>query len=181
MLQATRAVLRHREQWQYRGQGRPPFAIIPGDGQESVWDYPRPPRLAPDDRRVEVAYGDRRLADTVRAIRVLETASPPTFYLPVADVDMQALVENGSQSTCEWKGIAVGLDLGDGAADVAWTYPETYPEFAAIAGWIAFYPSRVDCSVASERVRPQPGGYYGGWITREVVGPFKGEPGIEGL
>ena len=169
-----------RAKWALRGQQRPDFAIEPGPGQESVWDYPRPPRIESDTRRVEIRFGERVLGSTTRAVRVLETASPPTFYLPPDDVTPGALVPSGRRSLCEWKGEAADLDLVDGPESVAWCYPRVFPEFAAIAGWIAFYPARVECFVGDERVRAQPGGYYGGWITDEIVGPVKGEPGITG-
>lgn len=171
------AILRARRQWQYTGQSRPAFAVVPGPGQESVWDYPRPPRIVPDSRRVEVRLGDRLIADSAAAVRVLETASPPTFYLPPSDVATAELLPSGARSMCEWKGRAVDFDLRDGPRSVAWCYERTFPEFAAIAGWLAFYPAKLECRVAGERVRPQPGGYYGGWITDEIVGPVKGEPG----
>ena len=179
-LQADARIEASRSHWRYRGQARPDFAIAPKDGQESVWDYPRPPRLAADPRRVEVRLGDRVLATTDRAIRVLETASPPTFYIRPEDVDGASLVPSGRTSLCEWKGQAVDFDLASGPESIAWCYPRVFPEFAEIAGWFAFYPARVECFVDGERVRPQPGGYYGGWITDEIVGPVKGEPGIHG-
>ena len=180
-LRADRHTLRRRRQWRYRGSERPAFAIAPGPGEESVWDYPRPPRIAPDGRRIEVRYGGETLASTTRAVRVLETASPPTFYLPPEDVLVERFVESGRRSICEWKGIAVDLDLAGGPGSVAWCYREVFSEFESIAGWLAFYPARLDCRVDGERVRPQPGGYYGGWLTDEIVGPVKGEPGCEGL
>ena len=180
-LDADRSVLRHRKLWRYRGTDRPPFAIAPGAEQESVWDYPRPPRIVPDRRLVEVRAGSSLIASSVRSVRVLETASPPTFYLPPEDVDETRLVPSGRVSSCEWKGLACDLDLVGGPRSAGWRYDEVYPEFASIAGWYAFYPSRLECLVARERVRPQPGGYYGGWLTKEIVGPVKGEPGVDGL
>ena len=179
-LKADARIEASRSHWRHRGQDRPDFAIPPRDGQESVWDYPRPPRLAPDPRRVEVRLGDRVIAATDRAIRVLETASPPTFYIRPEDVEVTLLVPSGQTSLCEWKGQAVDFDLAGGPASVAWCYPRVFPEFAEIAGWFAFYPARLECFADGERVRPQPGGYYGGWITDEIVGPVKGEPGIHG-
>ncbi len=179
-LQADARIEAARARWRNRGQARPDFAIVPQEGQESVWDYPRPPRLEGDARRVEVRAGGRLVAATDRAVRVLETASPPTFYIHPDDVDRDALVPSGRTSLCEWKGQAVDFDLVDGPGSVAWCYPRVFPEFAALAGWFAFYPARVECFVDGERVRPQPGGYYGGWITDEIVGPVKGEPGIDG-
>jgi uncharacterized protein (DUF427 family) len=167
-----------RDRWTNRGQQRPPFAEEPGPGQESVWDYPRPPAVVPDARPVEVRDGGGRLvARAERTVRVLETSQPPAFYLPPASVVEGALVAVPGSSHCEWKGQAEYLALAGTATPVGWRYPAPYEEFAALAGWVAFYPDRVACTVAGERVRPQPGGFYGGWITDDVVGPFKGGPG----
>jgi uncharacterized protein (DUF427 family) len=167
--------------WQYNGSQRPPNVDVPAAGQESVWDYPRPPRLAPDARHVVVRMGACILADTHRAVRVLETASPPTFYLPPEDIDQTLLVAEPGVSLCEWKGAAnywtVVLPDGQRMEAVGWSYPRPKPAFAAIAGWLSFYPARLDCEVDGERVRPQPGGFYGGWLTDEIVGPVKGDPG----
>jgi uncharacterized protein (DUF427 family) len=157
--------------------------VDPGPDQESVWDYPRPPRIESDPRTVDVSAHGLTLAHSTRACRVLETASPPTFYLPPEDVRLDRLVPAAGRSHCEWKGEARYFALALGASDsepVAWAYPSPYPEFERIRGWIAFYPGRVECRVNGERVRPQPGRFYGGWVTDELVGPFKGEPGSEG-
>ncbi|MBA1149136.1 DUF427 domain-containing protein [Ectothiorhodospiraceae bacterium WFHF3C12] len=165
--------------WEFRGRSRPSFAIRPGPGQESVWDYPRPPCLERDTRRITVWHGKRKLADSTRAYRVLETASPPTFYLPPEDVVETLLTAVAGGTMCEWKGVARYWALAaDGdAGPVAWTYPDPPEGFRAIAGYYAFYPGSLACFVNAERVRPQPGRYYGGWVTSELVGPFKGEPG----
>jgi uncharacterized protein (DUF427 family) len=164
--------------WAYDGSRRPPFAQTPGSGQESVWDYPRPPRVEADTRLVEVKAGGVTLASTRRALRVLETASPPGFYLPAADVDLAQLQRVAGRSLCEWKGAASYWALaGATAPPIAWTYDDPLPAFAAIRGCFAFYASRVECFVDDERVTPQPGGFYGGWVTQEIVGPMKGEPG----
>lgn len=148
--------------WQHSGRQRPAFAEPPGPGQESVWDFPRPPQLAPDTRRVLVRAGNRVIADTRRAIRVLETASPPTFYLPPDDIDASVLRAAAGRSMCEWKGAARywSVLLPDGSAHeaVGWSYPQPSAAFAAIAGWLSFYPARLHCEVAGERVRLQPGG-----------------------
>lgn len=170
--------LRRRQQWHYRGQLRPPFAIKPGPGQESAWDYPRPPRIEPDYRPVTVRLGAALLAATEAAARVLETAGPPTYYIPPEDVAMASLTVCEGGNHCEWKGDAVFFDILGGPKRIAWTYPDPYPEFASLAGWIAFYPSPLICHVGGERVQPQPGEYYGGWITPEIVGPFKGDPSV---
>ena len=164
--------------WKNIGRTRPENAIEPGPGQESVWDYPRPPALERDSRLVEVKNGDTVVAKTSAAIRVLETASPPTFYIPRADVDMDRLVEAAGTSVCEWKGQAVywALQRAPGVP-VAWSYPRPRPRFDRIRDYVAFYPGRVECWVDGERVQAQAGSFYGGWITSEVIGPFKGEPG----
>ncbi len=166
--------------WSYTGGGRPPFAVAPDPGQESVWDYPRPPRIVADARRVVVRAGERLLADTVRAHRVLETASPPTFYLPPEDVAMTHLVPVAQRTRCEWKGTARYFALAGCDEAVAWCYPAPTDAFASLAGHVAFYPGRVACTVDGQPVRSQPGGFYGGWITDEIVGPWKGEPGTGG-
>jgi uncharacterized protein (DUF427 family) len=172
-----------REQWHWRGQARPAFAVAPGPGQESVWDYPRPPRLAPDTREVVVRWGDVEVARTRRAVRVLETAHPPSFYLPWEDVVKGLLQPAPGESFCEWKGPARYWSLTDGkrrVAKVAWSYPQPLAGAEALADCVAFYPAALDCRVDGAPVRPQPGGFYGGWITPELVGPFKGEPGSQG-
>lgn len=178
MAEVTAAVLAARTKWRFRGNRRPAFAHVTGHGEESVWDYPRPPRLVPDLRHVRVACEGRPLADSARAVRILETASPPTFYVPPEDVCETSLHPSARTTFCEWKGLAREFDLAD-RTGVAWSYIDTFPEFDTIAGFFSFYPARVRCTVDGERVRPQPGGYYGGWLTTEVVGPVKGAPGSE--
>ena len=174
-------VLAARRKWRYRGTQRPPFALPVPSGCESVWDYPRPPSICADGRLVRVLAGDAVLADSTRAVRVLETASPPTFYLPPEDVRAELLTPSERRTFCEWKGSAEEFDLAlpPRQRGVAWRYPDTFPEFAAIAGYFSFYPAQMQCMVGDELVRPQPGGYYGGWVTSELVGPFKGEAGSE--
>ena len=172
-----------REQWRWRGQARPPFAAVPGPGQVSVWDFPRPPRLAPDGREVIVRWGGVELARTRRAVRVLETAHPPSWYLPWDDVVRHLLQPAGGGSFCEWKGPARYWSLvqsGRHLPGVAWSYPQPLAGAEALAACVAFYPAALDCSVDGAAVRPQPGGFYGGWITPELVGPFKGDAGSEG-
>ncbi len=165
--------------WQYRGQKRPDFADIPGPGQESVWDYPRPPELVPDRRLVEVYHGEQLVASSNRACRVLETAHPPSFYIPPEDVKWEMLEPAPGSSVCEWKGTAKywALAIDPNHHVVGWSYPEPTPAFESICDYVSFYPAVLTCHVAGERVRPQPGKFYGGWITDEITGPFKGEPG----
>jgi uncharacterized protein (DUF427 family) len=162
-----------------------PKRLVPGPGQESVWDYPRPPAVQPTSRHVRIGFGDLIVADTTDALRVLETAGAPTWYLPREDVDMDLLrPSRGHGSACEWKGPATYFDLvvgGRVSPRAAWTYERPLPGYETLAGRIAFYAGRVDeATVDGELVRPQPGNFYGGWVTDDVVGPFKGEPGTEG-
>ena len=171
-LAPTRGVLAARAKWRYRGDERPPFAQTPQAHQESVWDYPRPPRVLGDRRLVRVVASGRVVAQSRRAMRVLETASPPTFYVPAADVDMDCMRATPGTTHCEWKGLARAYDVA-GVGDAAWSYVETYPEYASLAEHFAFYPLRLDCTVDGETVVAQPGDYYGGWVTADVVGPFK--------
>jgi uncharacterized protein (DUF427 family) len=158
--------------------------IEPAAGQESVWDYPRPPRVERTSRRARVEFGGEVIADSRRTLRVLETAGAPCYYLPPEDVRMDLLqLRNAPTTICEWKGAASSFDITAGgrtAHAAAWTYLEPNRRYAELAGLVAFYPGRVDrCSLDDETVRPQPGRYYGGWITDTIVGPFKGEPGTE--
>ena len=181
MRNDTPTWLQHaRDGWQHRGDQRPPFAEDPGPGQESVWDYPRPPVVVPDRRAVEVSEAGVLVASTDRSVRVLETSHPPAFYLPPESVISGRLVLVPGSSHCEWKGMAEYLAIAGTTEPVGWRYPDPYPEFVDHAGWISFYPGRVSCTVDREVVRPQAGGFYGGWITDDVVGPFKGEPGTSG-
>jgi uncharacterized protein (DUF427 family) len=164
--------------WEYRGQKRPPFAQQPQQGQESVWDYPRPPLLKPCDCLVVVKADGEILARSSRTFRVLETASPPGFYIPADDVELDKLAESPGSSVCEWKGVARYWRLASqpGGKAVAWSYPEPITDFESLRGYLSFYPGRVACYVDGEKVRPQPGQFYGGWVTDNIVGPFKGEP-----
>ena len=176
-----------RDHWQWRGHARPPFAVVPQPGQTSVWDFPRPPRLVHDTREVVVRWGDTLVARTRRAVLVLETAHPPSFYLPWADVVPLLLTAAPGASTCEWKGPARYWSLTENNAQsartlpgVAWSYPQPLAGAEALADCVAFYPAELDCTVDGAPVLAQPGGFYGGWITPELVGPFKGGPGSSG-
>ena len=160
----------------------------PGPGQESVWDYPRPPRLESTSALLEVVLGGTVVAWTREGWRVLETSHPPTYYLPRAGFVDGALRPAAGSSWCEWKGQASYFDLVAGdppgatvAARAAWTYERPSPGFEDLAGAVAVMAAQVDeCRVDGEVVQPQPGGFYGGWITTSVVGPFKGGPGSMG-
>jgi len=181
ILELTPEIRAVRDKWHYRGEGRPDFAIQPAADQESVWDYPRPPEIELDTRWVRVSYSGRKVASSVSAKRVVETAGAPTFYFPCSDVATDRLVLSTRTSVCEWKGLAVRVDLIDGPKGVGWQYVDTFPEFTDIRGLYAFYPEKLECRIDDESVLPQGGGYYGGWITSEVVGPFKGDPGTSDL
>jgi uncharacterized protein (DUF427 family) len=164
--------------------------IEPGPGQESVWDYPRPPRVEPVSERLTVTIGGHLVADTASGMRVLETSQAPAYYFPPSDVDDSVLRASRSSSFCEWKGRAGYVDVvipdpGGGAplvvADAAWRYEQPTVGFGAIAGYLAFYAQRADrCTVGDEVVAPNQGDFYGGWITSRIVGPFKGGPGSRG-
>lgn len=171
-----------RSHWTHRGTTRPSFAVDPADGQESVWDYPRPPAIVADTRRVLVRGSRGVIADTTSAVRVLETSHPPAWYIRPEDIADGTLVTVAGTSICEWKGEAEYLASAHGEPSLAvgWRYNNPYDEFVKWAGWISFYPNRVACFVDDEPVRAQTGGFYGGWITNDVVGPFKGEPGTSG-
>ncbi len=160
--------------------------IHPQTGQESVWDYPRPPRLEPCSKQIKIISGGVVLLESTRAFRVLETSHPPSYYLPPEDVQLELLQISSHSSYCEFKGEARYYDLTSGVKNVAWYYPTPTKAYEAIAGYLAFYPSRVvlqegdGCFVAGERVIPQAGNFYAGWITADIVGPFKGEAGTQG-
>jgi uncharacterized protein (DUF427 family) len=151
---------------------------------ESVWDYPRPPRLEPCARRIQVVHAGITVADTISSLRILETSHPPVYYIPPQDVVAGALSRSPRRSTyCEFKGMATywSLALGRPVTDAAWSYPEPTARYAALRDHLAFYASRVDeCLIDGEKVQAQEGDFYGGWITSHVRGPFKGAPGTLG-
>jgi len=151
---------------------------------ERVWDYPRPPALVPCERRVRIELGGLTVADSTRALRVLETSHPPTIYVPPEDVAEGCLQPAAGRSFCEWKGIAGYFDVLAGERRepaAAWAYPHPAAPYAALRDHVAFYPGRMDaCWLDDERVRSQPGDFYGGWITADLVGPFKGGAGTRG-
>lgn len=159
-----------------------PTPVPPGPGQESVWDYPRPPVVRACPHRVRVVHGGRVVADTTSAVKVCETSQLPAYYLPAADVRVEWLVHSPAGSFCEWKGQASYWSLAvpdrPVVADVAWSYERPTAGYQAVAGHLAFYARMVDeCWVGDLRVEPNPGSFYGGWYTPDIVGPFKGEPG----
>ncbi|BAU12634.1 hypothetical protein LEP3755_31650 [Leptolyngbya sp. NIES-3755] len=161
-----------------------PTPIPPQPGQESVWDYPRPPRLEPVNQRIQIIFNEVTIVDTEKAMRVLETSHPPTYYIPPEDIKQEYLIPSSRSTFCEWKGqgsyysVKVGEKI---ATDVGWYYSNPTPDFRAMQNYVAFYAAPMDaCYVDGEKVIPQPGQFYGGWITSDVVGPFKGEVGSWG-
>lgn len=158
--------------------------IEPKTGQESVWDYPRPPRLERTNKHLKVIFNGEIVAETNRAYRVLETSHPPVYYFSPEDVRMDFLTEAVNSSFCEWKGRAGYYSLQVGEKQVenaAWFYANPTSAFAEIKNYIAFYPSKMDaCFVDDERVETQAGDFYGGWVTGDIVGPFKGAAGTWG-
>lgn len=182
MSDISEQIKRARLKWKFRGDSHPDFADIPESGQESVWDYPRPPAIDPNKRNVIVSFDQIVVAESINTIRILETASPPVFYIPQDDIDINLLGEKSGSSICEWKGAAVYWDVivnSERIFNAGWSYPRPFPGYEQIANYIAFYPSKLDCFVDGEKVRPQPGEFYGGWVTSDIAGPFKGERGSE--
>ena len=169
-----------RAQWRWRGQDRPAFADLPAPGQVSVWDFPRPPELVRDSREIVVRWGVLEVARTTGAWAVRETAHPPCFYLPLTDMRTDLLRPAGNGTFCEWKGPARFWHLVDHERRLegaAWSYPHPLPGAEALADCVAFYAHHLDCRVDGAKVKPQAGGFYGGWITPDLAGPFKGGPG----
>jgi len=162
----------------------PRSRIKPGPGQESVWDYPRPPALEQVAQPLRVVFGGRTIAETSAGYRIVETSHPPVYYIPPTDIDKTCLEPAGGASYCEFKGEAQYWSVTAGgrtSRNAAWSYPDPDPAYRAVKDFLAFYPSRVDeCWVGGERVQPQQGDFYGGWITANIVGPFKGGPGTFG-
>ncbi len=160
--------------------------VRPGPGQESVWDYPRPPRVARIGKPAEVRLNGRVVAASDRPLKVMETASPPTYYFPPEDVDLSCLLEGDRRTFCEWKGEATYWHVvvdGVRVDNAAWSYPDPARdsgECAQLRGYFAFYPTELDCTLGEHKIDPQQGGFYGGWITPDITGPFKGAPGTRG-
>ncbi|MBH0054395.1 DUF427 domain-containing protein [Salinibacterium sp. SWN139] len=161
-----------------------PKPVTPKVGQESVWDYPRPPRVEHMPQRVVVRLGGHVIVDTTDAVRVLETSHPPVYYVPIAAFPEGVLVPVRGTSFCEFKGEAHYFDVvaGGGVAERAgWVYPEPTHGFEQLATRVALYPGQMDsCEIDGELVTSQEGDFYGGWITKNLVGPFKGAPGTMG-
>lgn len=152
--------------------------------RESVWDYPRPPAVEDVPQRIKIVFNGEIIVDSQNAKRVLETSHPPTYYIPLEDIKPETLQPASARTWCEWKGEARYYDVVEGertAEKAAWFYPNPTPDYAEIKDQVAFYASKMDaCFVEDERVKPQPGDFYGGWITSSIDGPFKGSPGTSG-
>lgn len=161
-----------------------PKRIKPGPDQESVWDYPRPPRVEDSKRHLKVIFNEVLIAESREGKRVIETSSPPVYYIPPKDIKVECMIKSMKHTLCEWKGIAsyYTIVVGDKRAEnAAWYYTDPTPDYISIKNYVAFYPQQIDaCYLDGELVKAQSGSFYGGWITSEVVGPFKGEPGTEG-
>jgi uncharacterized protein (DUF427 family) len=179
LLPQTPEIISARTQWRYTGRKRPDFALPTGPHEESVWDYPRPPVVVDVPQKLRVMVDNLIIAETQRGKRVLETAGAPTYYFPPEDVDLNQLTFGALTSICEWKGLAQTFSV-DNIKDAGWRYVQMFPAFAELYQWPSFYPGKLACYINDERVEPQPGGYYGGWVTENIVGPVKGEPGSQG-
>ena len=156
----------------------------PEPGQESVWDYPRPPRLEDSSDHIQIIFHGVPIAETQHARRVLETSHPPVYYIPPTDIKMEYLTPTTHQTYCEFKGAASYYTIsvaGVRVSNAAWYYPHPSKGYAGLANYVAFYPGKMDaCYVNGEKVQAQPGDFYGGWITSKIVGPVKGGPGTTG-
>ncbi len=161
-----------------------PKKISPKQGEESVWDYPRPPRLEKMNKHIRVIFNNQVIADSHDTYRVLETSHPPNYYIPLKDIVKEVLILSDRITACEWKGLGSYYHIQIGnkrVLNAAWYYHQPNPDFIAIKDYVAFYPGLMDsCWVNDELVIPQPGEFYGGWITKDIVGPFKGIPGSWG-
>ncbi len=161
-----------------------PQRIEPEPGQESVWDYPRPPRLERSPKEIHVIFNGITIADSNNTYRVLETSHPPVYYIPPEDIQLEYLQSTSQRSFCEWKGYASYYTVtvkDKQVINAAWYYSQPNDVFAPIKNYVAFYPSQMDaCYVNDELVKSQLGDFYGGWITKDIVGPFKGGEGTWG-
>ncbi|MFD2587879.1 DUF427 domain-containing protein [Croceitalea marina] len=168
-----------RNKWQFTGTKRPDFAEEPKKNQVSVWDFPRPPALVQVQEEVRVFAGETCIVKSKNALAVCETASPPTYYIPPEEVHLELLVPiPKKKSLCEWKGTAKYWALKTSPnKGIGWSYKNPFSPFEALKDYIAFYPQTLDCFIGDEKVRPQPGTFYAGWITDHLAGPFKGDPG----
>ena len=179
VLPESPQILEARRKWRFTGAQRPDFAEPADDDQESVWDFPRPPVVQKVAQSLRVLHEGQLIAETRQGVRVLETAGAPTYYFPPSDVDLTLLSFGELSSICEWKGVAQEVHVA-GIENAGWRYVRMFEAFADLFEWVSFYPARLSCFVGDEQVSPQPGGYYGGWVTANLVGPIKGAPGSAG-
>ena len=172
----------HIDRWSK--SNKPKEVVIPKIGQESVWNYPRPPRIEPISDILIIENNQVEIVNSQNALKVMETASPPTYYIPTADIKIEYFQKNSKSSYCEWKGKASYYDfLSDGTIiqSVGWYYNKPKSKYASLKDHVAFYASKFDqCTVGEMKVTSQKGDFYGGWITDNIVGPFKGDPGTLG-
>jgi uncharacterized protein (DUF427 family) len=169
--------------WRNMERKRPNDIKIPDPGQESVWDYPRPPKVEHIGKHLRVEFGGIAIAESNHTIRIIETASPPVYYFPPDSVLMKYIEPSQRRSLCEWKGRAIYYSVRVGkqfSENATWSYPDPWEGYQAILGYLAFYAAKMDaCYIDGQQVKPQPGEFYGGWITVDILGPFKGEQGTE--
>ena len=178
ILPETPEILSARQKWRHIGNGRPEFAERTADGEESVWDFPRPPVSEVVRQSLRVYRGQDLVAETQRGVRIKETAGAPTYYFPPADVDQDAVTYGELTSTCEWKGVAQEAHVL-GVKNAGWRYVRMFAAFADLFEWVSFYPKVLRCFVGDELVEQQPGDFYGGWVTHNLRGPIKGRSGSE--
>lgn len=183
MPRYSETMLKERNRWRAFQRKRPSQIIQPCPGQESVWDYPRPPAFELRSSFLRIIFADALIAESQKAVRMTETSCPPVYYLPPEDVRMEYLEKTGRGTLCEWKGLAQYWSVQVGkitAESAAWSYPDPEPAYCMIRDYLAFYPSKMDvCMVDGQIAVAQTSDYYGGWITSNIVGPFKGGPGSE--
>ena len=183
MPQYSEAMIKERNRWRAFHRKRPFEVIRPGPGQESVWDYPRPPGLEPTVSLIRIIFAGVLIAESRQAIRIIETSCPPVYYIPPDHIHTEYVVQIGVGTLCEWKGLAQywSVRVGNKVIEsAAWSYPDPELPYTRIRDYLAFYPGKMDtCMVDDQIAIAQESDYYGGWITPDIVGPFKGQPGSE--
>jgi len=183
MTKIPKELQKEVNKWRNFKRKMPENIITPGPGQESIWDYPRPPKVELFTKKIRVEFADKVIAETNKSYKVMETSSPPCYYIAQDDINMDCLFKSAYKTLCEWKGSARywSIRIGDKISkNAGWSYPKPWEGFEDIKDYIAFFAGRVDgCYIGDEKVVPQSGDFYGGWITSNIVGPFKGDPGTE--
>ncbi len=183
MAEIPKELEKEVNKWRNFERKRPENIIKQGPGQESIWDYPRPPKVELFTKKIKVEFAGKVIAETTKSYKVMETSSPPCYYIPQEDIQMDFLFKSAYKTLCEWKGSArywsINVD-GNISKNAGWSYPVPWEGFEQIKDHIAFFAGRVDgCYIEDEKVVPQAGDFYGGWITSNIVGPFKGDSGTE--